>query len=724
MSSWDTIVGPPVKESLRKRALKREVEAVRHHVWLVQGDPKLDDSYPDYYVELQKIEGKDKYHCECRTHYGGEARRFCSHVLAVIYYRQNHDDIPSPEIIDLPSVAPQSNKQGGPEAETPSMPMPAAGVPPTPRPLQLIEIGSDTPQDLPSVSGEPPIPEMFSEFRSHQIPAIEQVVNLFNAGYKVVILEAPTGTGKTLISEAVRRLVGRRGVYTCTTKTLQNQVIEDFPYAKLLKGRNNYPTFDNPSITADVCIKVPATLPACPGCPGWIKGDSWQNQEEAWEDESLVDDDGIALHCNFCHPVHMCAYEIAKGEAMDASLAVLNTAYLLNEANGPARFSNKDYIILDEADMLEQELMSYIEVSLTKTRRDSLRVGEPKYVGKEDSWVEWIRDKVIPAVDKEFKELSNRATDQGALPKLLKAIKSNRNLKQKLAWLVKPTDEEDHHMTGWVMNEYAGTLTFKPVRVSEYGQSFLWRHSKRFLLMSATVVSPEQMASDLGLEDGEWAVVHVPSTFPIERRPIALETVGKVIRKTRDESYGAVGKKVADIMRRHPDQRMLVHTVSYELNKIIEGQVNRARLGDRVITYYNAREREDALADYLNTSNGVLLSPSFERGVDLPHDACRVIVVAKMPYPYLGDKQIKARTYGTYDGNMWYAVQTIRTLCQMTGRGMRSADDWAISYILDSSFLDLYSPNRRLFPGWWTEAVVWDQNDPKWKRSVLNGMHM
>jgi len=96
------------------------------------------------------------------------------------------------------------------------------------------------------------------------------------------------------------------------------------------------------------------------------------------------------------------------------------------------------------------------------------------------------------------------------------------------------------------------------------------------------------------------------------------------------------------------------------------------------------------------------------------------VIVTKVPYPYLGDKQVKARTYGTHDGNMWYAVQTIRAIAQMTGRGMRAVDDWCVSYILDSSFMDLYGPNRRLFPEWWSDAIVWDENDPKWRGSVLN----
>jgi Rad3-related DNA helicase len=112
----------------------------------------------------------------------------------------------------------------------------------------------------------------------------------------------------------------------------------------------------------------------------------------------------------------------------------------------------------------------------------------------------------------------------------------------------------------------------------------------------------------------------------------------------------------------------------------------------------------------------VILAPSFDRGIDLAGDDCRVIIIPKIPYPFLGDAQVNARLYRAgSSGRRWYVAQTIRTLCQMTGRAVRSEDDWAISYILDSAFSKLYAENKAMFPTWWRDAVVWDVNDPKWR---------
>ena len=81
------------------------------------------------------------------------------------------------------------------------------------------------------------LPEKFTEFRTHQILALERIEA---SKKKVVLLEAPTGSGKTLIMAALGKYLGEQVCYTCHTKQLQSQVVNDFPYAVELKGRANY----------------------------------------------------------------------------------------------------------------------------------------------------------------------------------------------------------------------------------------------------------------------------------------------------------------------------------------------------------------------------------------------------------------------------------------------------------------------------------------------------
>lgn len=61
----------------------------------------------------------------------------------------------------------------------------------------------------------------------------------FASGYRHIILEAPTGFGKSPVGIAVALTLGTS--YICTsTKDLQTQYARDFPFLKVAKGKNNF----------------------------------------------------------------------------------------------------------------------------------------------------------------------------------------------------------------------------------------------------------------------------------------------------------------------------------------------------------------------------------------------------------------------------------------------------------------------------------------------------
>ena len=94
------------------------------------------------------------------------------------------------------------------------------------------------------------------------------------------------------------------------------------------------------------------------------------------------------------------------------------------------------------------------------------------------------------------------------------------------------------------------------------------------------------------------------------------------------------------------------------------------------------------------------------RGVDLPDEECRVVVIAKVPYPDLGDPQVNRRVHGSKDGDGWYAHKTVSTIVQASGRACRSMDDYSITYVLDGQFGKIYAEHWKVFPGWYRESVI------------------
>lgn len=633
--------------SLVARAQKRSVADIDGS-WVVEGDVRLGDAHDAYRVHLDPA--THRYVCSCYTSAYGDVRskRVCSHVLAVILHRTG--------------TTVERGAAGGPVFPDPVVegPHPPASIPAL--------AASQIPDPSDARFGPTPLPSWVKALRPHQWAAVTEIVGHFRAGRKVVLLDAPTGSGKTLLGELVRRELHLRAMYVCTTKQLQAQVLDDFPYARVLKGRSNYPTLDYPQMFDPVLGTDRITCDDC----------------------SKADD-----HCDFCSVVSRCPYESAKKEALAADLAVLNTAYYLAEANHVGRF-RPEFVIADECDELEAALMGYVEVTVGPADRKRLGLDVPEKKTVEAAWVEWL-DGAVAAASAELSTYPEKPT-------------SARQAKRKRKWARKLDQLEfvragvaaggwvyDHSRPDWV--------TFKPVKVDRLAQRLLWSHSPRWLCMSATTISFDQMAADLGLEDGEWASVTVPSTFPVERRPIHVAPVADLTYKTEDVEWVKAADALVSILEQHAEDAVLVHTQSYRLNQRLFDHVAALRLRP-TYTYRDAAGREAALEKFRSVPAAVLLAPSLQRGVSLDDESCRVVVVVKVPFSSIGDPQVQKRLYGTgRAGQTWYAVRTVRSLVQATGRGMRHADDRCVTYILDRQFVSFYRRNRWLFPKWWKDAV-------------------
>jgi ATP-dependent DNA helicase DinG len=201
----------------------------------------------------------------------------------------------------------------------------------------------------------------------------------------------------------------------------------------------------------------------------------------------------------------------------------------------------------------------------------------------------------------------------------------------------------------------------------------------------------------------QYATITVPSTFPASRRPVYIYPIAEMTKRNKANAYPLVASALSKVIQNHPEDRILVHTVSYDLNRFLLDSLD--SFVSRLVSYNTSSEKQRAIDRYLYTSGSVLLAPSLDRGIDLPADDCRVIVVCKVPFPNLGDKQVSARLHSP-GGQLWYSAKTVRSLVQMTGRGMRSEDDFCESYILDASFVtQIWRRHKNLLPQWWKEAV-------------------
>jgi ATP-dependent DNA helicase DinG len=368
-------------------------------------------------------------------------------------------------------------------------------------------------------------------------------------------------------------------------------------------------------------------------------------------------------------------------------------------------------VVLDEADLLERELMSHVEVRLSPRRQKELGINPPAKKTVEEAWSDWVRDEALPKVVQALAAMGPLAYHSD--PREIRRYKSLHQLLTSLRNL-----RDDLPNGGWIY-DYASDrqsdIAFKPIRVDKYGPSKLWAHGGTFLLMSATIISAGQMADDLGINgQGEWEVVDIPMGFPVENRRVSIVPVVEMTKATEETGRPLMAQAVAGVLKLHEDERVLVHTVSYGLAQYISDHLRRNTTRP-IVTYVEGSGKDAALKKYLGTKGAVMVAPSMDRGVDLPDEACRVQVIAKVPYPYLGDKQINARRH-TRGGSTWYAVETVRTLVQMCGRGVRSETDHAETYVLDHSWTTNVGPAQAPVPPV-VHALDW-----KFKHKVMGGV--
>ena len=79
----------------------------------------------------------------------------------------------------------------------------------------------------------------FESPRRHQLEAISEILEAVDKGYRYIILEAGTGTGKSAIAATLARMFDTSYILTIT-KQLQDQYSRDFPDFRVVKGRSNF----------------------------------------------------------------------------------------------------------------------------------------------------------------------------------------------------------------------------------------------------------------------------------------------------------------------------------------------------------------------------------------------------------------------------------------------------------------------------------------------------
>jgi ATP-dependent DNA helicase DinG len=508
-----------------------------------------------------------------------------------------------------------------------------------------------------------------SKWREHQVDAIEWILK---SDKKYVFLEAPTGAGKSIIG-IVSAMCSGGANYSVHSKTLQHQITSDFPEARSLFGRSNYECIENPAVSCAECFHT-KEMP--------------------------------------CKAKGTCLYEVKKKEILAARLRILNYDYLISECNYIGKFSGHDFNVIDEADNLENTLIEFVTLTFTKYSLSKLGLSDEIEELKKSS-----KDKIgLVTSWKQFCHIAHeRATEQiNKLDTIISTYtfppteEQGRTLKEKvrLVHLIEKINLfVDNVDDTWLYDDsQEDKYIFRPLWLNEeLGHEFMWRHSNKWLLMSASFLPLHIECKRLGIPIDETDYKILPSTFPKERRPIHVESCANLTAKTMEAEVPKLISRIKQIVDDRPQEKGLIHAVSFKLARDIYEGVQSDRL-----VIHDSTNRQSVLEEFMESDEPkVLISPSLERGVSLSMDLCRFVIVAKAPFLYLGNKIVSARVYSSRIGNEWYSATMLLTVLQMCGRGMRSKDDYCETFILDEQFQRVFQSKPSFLPEWWKEAVTW-----------------
>ena len=527
------------------------------------------------------------------------------------------------------------------------------------------------------------IPESFPapSFRGAQERALSDVRDAFAAGNDVVLVRAPTGSGKSLLARAIAGAAATpddvapaeaTGAYYTTPQVSQLDDVAADPLLddlNVIRGKSNY-----------TCI---------------LNG----------ETDTPVDRAPCAREAGFdCSVRHRCPYFSDRAIASNRAIAAMTLAYFMRTA-GSEVFRKRDVVVIDEAHGLAEWAEMYATVEL-KPRTVPVwdEVGIPDVTAADDPIERTIR--FAETLEGVCERASNDLT---GTPELTPGEAARRDrlqeLRSELQWFVSDARDPESPTT-WVVDQPDGAgspITIKPLDPARYLHHTVWDRGNRFALLSATILNKAAFCRGVGLDPSTVALVDVPHTFPVENRPLYDVTRGKMTYEERGETLPKVARAIVRIAAAHPAEKGLVHCHSYAIQSELRTRLARFGLGGRVRAH--DRENRDAALEAWKATDDpeIFLSVTMEEALDLGGDLCRWQVVCKAPYLNTNDSRVARRLD---EGQWaWYRRTALRTVIQACGRVVRAPDDYGATYLADSSLLDLFDRTRGEMPAWFRDQV-------------------
>lgn len=559
---------------------------------------------------------------------------------------------------------------------------------------------------------------------------------LFIENKKYVVLEAPTGSGKTIIGfmtyfciqylfklkmfdEDEKDFDARiefggipQVAYSLTSaKMLQEQIDKDLDrfdfrdYIFMLKGVTNYEcTYETDKLKEPYEIgKNGKPIKMISYAERPCKGMSKKLREEKYAE------------CN-----STCPYQCARYEASEKSCTVLNYAYFLNvmRADFKPFFNERLVTFADEAHLLPDIVCNIFNFEITQYVSNQLiNITTEMELNLGSEAVHDLKNETMQCF-KYFKEPLNKISNillyfdligrirpivQGYIKNKIfekYAIKLNTNLERidellliekDLRELIKERPEDVFFESVLIAEDkLTSTKIYKHI-IKDLSEAALVKRNflskiNKGVFMSATLGDIDEFATMMGMEKDEYASLRLPSAFDFSKSPIYI---CKSVWLNYANFEKNIDKALMDTLKicneLHPKEKGIIHTSTFKICNLIKDKINLGLVPDRnrFLFYQNADEKEK-MVELMKKSTKpyIIIGPSLYEGLDLKDELGRFNILLKVPYGGIDDYTRQKMIRYPF----WYERSTNEKIKQAIGRTNRHKHDYSKTYLIDACF--------------------------------------
>jgi ATP-dependent DNA helicase DinG len=584
------------------------------------------------------------------------------------------------------------------------------------------------------------------EHRPAQLQMAEAVHRAFTQ-HQHAVVEAGTGTGKTLAYLLPAICSGRRVVVSTATKSLQEQLYQkDVPFLQkhfaanlkvaVMKGRSNFLCLAKMHALADQpMLKGMEDLDAFQQIRGWSKltetGDRAEltflpDDSELW---SRIDARRDTCTGRKCPEFERCFLTQMQSRAKEADLIIVNhhlffADLALKQDDFGSILPEYSAVVFDEAHEMEDVASDYFGQQISNYQFDELardadhamrltKTGSPALLRRTQRIREKSRDLFDRFSPRDGRFPFTRPEREAFLEQhresyeaLINALKSletefaaltqkpeeltrmgrrSFDLRQELSFLF---ESNERNYVYWFERRNKGVfLAATPIDVSQILRERLFEAFDTVILTSATLTVAGGFAfirQRLGLDHAQEC--RLPPEFDYARQ--ALLYLPQKMPDVRDANFpGKAADEIVRLLELSQGRAFCLFTSYSQMNDLYE----RVRNGvDFPLLLQGTAPRSVLLERFKNTPNAVLFATaSFWQGVDVPGQQLSCVIVDRLPFAVPSDPVVAARVRALQEEGRnpfaeFQVPEAVLALKQGFGRLIRSKADHGVLALLDT----------------------------------------